>query len=106
MDTGTGVRQWRHAAVYEETNNNVFNAPNVLSVHELVDKGKDLLTKTDGKKGVVDFIVPSISWVYLQLSPWHENRKIAERYTGKLPFKRIILSRTAIYIDHTHAHWV
>ena len=92
MDTGTGAHPQRHAAVDEETTNNVSYAPNVLSVQELVDKSKELLTKIDGKKEGVDFLVPSLLWVYLQLSPSHENRKTVERYIGKLSFKRMLFS--------------
>ena len=73
MDTGTGYHQWRHSEKDEETTNNVLYAPNVLSVQEMVDKAKELITETDGKKEGVDFIVPSLSWVYLKLSPSHEN---------------------------------
>ena len=69
MDTGTVSHQRRHAAVDEETTNNILYAPNVFSVQELVEKANELLTKTDGKKEGVGFLVPSISWVYLQLSP-------------------------------------
>ena len=32
-----------------------------------MDKEKELLTKTDGKKEGVDFLVSSLSWIYLQL---------------------------------------
>ena len=44
-----------------------------------MDNVKDILTKTDGKKEVVDFLVPYILLVYLQLSPLHENQKTEER---------------------------
>ena len=37
-----------------------------------MDKEKELLTKTDGKKEGVDFLVPYLSWVYLQLFPSHD----------------------------------
>ena len=63
-DTGTGAHQLIHAAVDEETTKNVSYVPNMLSVKELVDKAKDLLTKIDGKKEGVDFLVPSLLWVY------------------------------------------
>ena len=106
MDTGTGSHQRRNAAVYEETTNKILYAPYVLSVKKLVDKAKELLTETDAKKEGVDFLLPSLSWVYLQLSPSHENRKTAERYAGKLPFKRMILSRTDRDSAHLNAHWV
>ena len=80
--------------------------PNVFYVQELVYKAKDLLTKTDGNKEGVDFLVSSILWVYLQLSPSHENQKTAERYTGKLPFKRMLLLCTDRGSVHpTHTEW-
>ena len=63
MYIGTGDHQKRHTAVYEETTHNVSYAPNVFSVQELVDDAKELLTKRDGKKTGVDFLVPSLSWV-------------------------------------------
>ena len=50
MDTGTGAHKRRHAAADEETNNNVLYAPKFLSIQELLDKEKELITKTDGKK--------------------------------------------------------
>ena len=40
MDTGTGDHQRIHAALDEETTNNVLYVPNVLSVQELMDKAK------------------------------------------------------------------
>ena len=79
MDTFTVSHQRRQAAVDEETTNNVSYAPNVLSVQELVDKAKGILIETDAKKGGVDFLVPSLSWAYLQLSPSQGNRKTEER---------------------------
>ena len=106
MDTGTGDHQRRHTELDKEKTNNFSYAPNVLSVQELVDKEKELLPKTDGKKQGVDFLVPYLLWVYLQLPLSHENRKTAERYTGEIPFKHMILSRTNIYSAHLHAHWV
>ena len=96
----------RHAAIYEETTNNVPYAPNVLSFKELVDKAKELLTETDGRKEGVYFLVPSLSWVYLQLSTSHEKRKTVERYTGKLPFERMILLRKDRDSANPHAQWV
>ena len=71
-----------------------------------MDKAKELPTKTDGKKEGVDFLVPYLSCVYLQLSPSYENRKNAERYTGKLPFKRMLLLRIVRDSYHPHAHWL
>ena len=64
MDTCTGAHNRLHATADEETTNNVFYAPNVLSVQELMDKAKELLTKTNGKKEDVDFLVPYLLWVY------------------------------------------
>ena len=42
----------------------------------------------------------------MQLSTSHKNQKTAERYTGKLPFKRMILTHTGRYNAHPRAHWV
>ena len=78
----------------------------MFSVQELVEKAKELLTETDGKKEGVDFLVPSLSHLYLQLSPLHENRETVKRYTGKLPFSRMILLRTDRDSSHPHLHWV
>ena len=66
VETDTGTRDYnrRHATADEETTNNVLYAPNVLSVQELMDKAKELLTKTNGKKEDVDFLVPYLLWVY------------------------------------------
>ena len=61
MDTGTGSHQQRHAAVDEKTTNKVSYAPNIFSVQELVEKAKELINETDGKKKGVDFLVPSLS---------------------------------------------
>ena len=69
-------------------------------------KSKENPTKTYGKKEGVDFIVPYILWVYLQLTSSHKERKTAERYTENLPFNRMILSRTDRDNDHPNAHWV
>ena len=66
IDNGTGAYKRRHAAEDKETNNNVSYAPNVLSIQELMDKAKYILTKKYGIKEGVDFIVPYLSWVYLQ----------------------------------------
>ena len=53
MDTCIGAHKRRHAAADEEKNNSVIYAPNVLSIQELMDKAKNLLTKTDGKKELI-----------------------------------------------------
>ena len=71
-----------------------------------MDNAKDLLTETDGKKEGVNFLISSLSWVYLQLLLLHEKQKAAERYTGKPTFKRIILSRTDRDSAHPHVHCV
>ena len=64
MNTVTRDHNLRHAVSDEEITNNVLYAPNVLSVQELMDKAKELLTKTNGKKEDVDFLVPYLLWVY------------------------------------------
>ena len=69
-----------------------------------MDKAKELLTETGGKKEGVGFLVSSLLWVYLQLSSSHENRKTMEVYTGELPFKHMLLSRTDRDSAHLHAH--
>ena len=48
--SGVHQNKRRHAAVDEETTNNVWYTPNVLSIQELMYKAKDLLTETYGKK--------------------------------------------------------
>ena len=106
MDKVTGAHKWRHAAGDQEITNNVLYAPNMLSIKELTDKAKQFPTKTYGKKEGVDFLVPSLSWVYLQPMPSYENSQTAEIQTGNIPFKRIILLRTDIDNYHHHAHWV
>ena len=50
MDTVTVDHKRRHATAYEETTNNVLCVPNVLLSQKLMDKAKDVLTKTYGKK--------------------------------------------------------
>ena len=42
----------------------------------------------------------------MELSPSLENRKTAKRYTGNLPFKRMLWSRTDRDSAHPHLHWV
>ena len=49
MNTVTRDHNLRHAVSDEEITNNFLYAPNVLSVQELMDKAKELFTKTDGK---------------------------------------------------------
>ena len=78
----------------------------MLSVKELVDNAKDPLTETDWKKEGVNFLISSLSWVYLQILLLHENQKTAERYTGKPTFKRILLSRIDRDSAHPHVHCV
>ena len=106
MDTGTGDHQRRDNAVDKETTNNVLYVTNEFSVQELLDKSKDFLTKTYGKKEGVDFLVSFLSWVYLQLSTLCENRKTAKKYTGRITCKRMLLLHTDIYSAHPHAHWM
>ena len=45
-----------------------------MSILNLVYKRKYILLKTDGKNYDIDYFVPSILWVYLQLYPSHDNR--------------------------------
>ena len=49
-DTCIGAYKRRHDAGDEETTNNVSYVPNVLSIQELTDKTKELLTEIDGRK--------------------------------------------------------
>ena len=100
MDTSTGDHKRLHSAPDEEKTNKVLYEQNVLSVQELIDKAKEILTKIDGKKEGVDFLVPYILLVYLQQSPLHEDQKTQERYTVNLTFKRKLLLCT----DRDNAH--
>lgn len=50
--------------------------------------------------------MPEKSWVSQQLSRNHELRAIAEKYTGKLRFKRMTLARSARDDSHPHSHYV
>ena len=104
-DAGAGAHRRRHASSDEHTTVNVSYAPAVVSVSQLIQKTTTLLVDVDKKVEGVDFRVPSLSWAYLQLSPTHENRKTAERYTGELPFKRVLQSRTSRDTSHPHGHW-
>ena len=78
----------------------------MLSIQEQMENSKEILTKTYGKKEGANFIVCYLSWVHLQLLTLHKNRKTAEIYMWKLPFKRMILSRTDRDNYHPHAQWV
>ena len=49
MDTSTGDHKQIYAEPDEETTNKVLYTPNVLSVQELIDKAKEIITKIDGK---------------------------------------------------------
>ena len=89
--TGTGAHNRRHATSYEGTTNIISYAPNLLSIQELMEKEKELITEKYRKKEGVDFLVPYISWVYLELSPLYKNQKTVERYKWNLPLKNMIL---------------
>ena len=70
-DTGTGSHTRLHVETDEETTDNFLYAPNVISIQELMGREKDLITRIDGKKEGVGFLVIYISWVYLQLVQFH-----------------------------------
>ena len=106
MDTCTGSHNWRNAAANDETTDIILYAKNVLSIQTIMDKVKELLTQKYGKSEGDGFIVPSIFWVYLNLSTLHENQKTAEIYTVNPPFKRMLLLRTEIDNAYPHSHWV
>ena len=63
------------------------------------------MLEDEGKQIDVDFKAPCKSWLYLQLSPNHEHRRTANRYTGNLPYK-LSLQKKDIRGDHPHAHYV
>ena len=103
---GSGAQRRRHAASDERTTIDVQYAPGILSVPQLVQDTRKYLV--DDKKLVegVDFHVPCLSWVYLQLSPNNEFKRTASRYTGKIPFKLMLQTRDARDYSHICAHWV
>lgn len=78
--------------------------PAINSISQLIDSTKELLASNGLEEGV-DFLVPSESWVKLQLSPSHENQCTAERYTGKLPFKCKLISRSGHDDSHPHGQY-
>ena len=103
---GSGAHVRRHAASDEQTTIDVQYAPGILSIPQLVRETEKYLT--DEKKLVqgVDFYVPCLSWVYLQLSPNNEFKRTASRYTSKIPFKLMLQTRDARDFSHVCAHWV
>ena len=104
LENGTGAHSKRHAATDEETTNAVSYAPGIVSIPQLRRETIKLLEE-EGKQIDINFKAPCVSWLYLQLSPNHEHRKTAERYTGVLPYK-LSLQRKDLRADHPHAHWV
>ena len=71
---------------------------------QLIENTNLLLVDTDKKEGV-DFCVPCLSWVYLDLFPSYEKRKITEGYTRELTFKNILQLRNIRDSFHPHGHW-
>ena len=103
---GSGAHVRRHAASDEQTTIDVQYAPGILSIPQLVRETQKYLTDEKKLTEGVDFKVPSLSWVYLQLSPNNEFRHTAARYTGKIPFKLMLQTRDARDFSHVCAHWV
>ena len=62
--------------------------------------------QSKGKLVGMDFKLPCISWLYLQLSPNNAYKSTAERYTGVLPFKRMSLGQQEIGQTHMRIGWL
>jgi len=102
---GAGAHVRLHARGGDlESTINVTYAPGINSIPQLIAATVECLKK-EGKKEGNDYNVPHRTWVSLQLSPTYENRKIAERHTGRLSIKRKLQSRNA-RDEHHHGHWV
>ena len=104
MKNGPGAHNRRHASAQEETTNNVSYAPGIVSIPQLRETVKYLLDQ--GKEERVDFLIPCLSWCYLQLSPNNEYVQVAERYMGRLPYKMRLQARDVRDYSHPAAHWV
>ena len=68
--------------------------PGIASMPQLLKLTIEQLEK-DGKRRGGDFAVPHLSWMYYALSANNEYSSTAARYTGLLPFKRMIQSRSS-----------
>ena len=103
-ENGSGAQSKRHPLADAESTNTVSFAPGIVSIPQLQRATVKFLIEEKGKVKDVDFRVPSLSWIYLQLSPNNEYKKTAERYTGSIPFKLALQCRD-FRLDHPHGHW-
>ncbi len=104
FENGSGAHHRRHAVGDATTTNEISFAPGIMSIRELISKTVEALVK-DGKVEGTDFAVPSECWVSLQLSPNNQFAATAERYTGRLPYVRKMISRSARDDSHPAARW-
>ncbi len=103
QENGAGAHQRRHAGSDLESTINISYAPGIISMIQLMKKRRESLERKEMIEGI-DFVSPCLSWLYLQLSPNKECNETAARYTGVIPFKRAIKSRTARE-SNPSGHW-
>ena len=86
------------------TATNISYYLSINSVAQLIKVTFELL-ESEGKEKGGEFKVPHYTWVMLQISPLHENRKTYKHHIGRLPFKRY-LQYCSTCDKHPHGHWV
>ena len=103
---GSGAHRRRHAEEEGlEQTTNISYAPTITSFELLHKATKHHLTNVENKVEGKDFAVPSMEWVRRQFSPSRVTSAMAESFTGRLPFKRVLQSKDSRAF-HGHAHYV
>lgn len=101
---GSAAHIRRHAAADIESTNCVAYAPGIVSIHQLIQKTIRSLEQRNLVRDI-DFKVPSHSWMHLQLTPTNDYHVTSMRLTSRLPFIRVLQSRSS-RDDHPCGHWV
>ena len=86
-----GAHYRRHASGDSDSTNSISHDP-LISTNRIIKITIQLLKKY-GLKKVVDFKVPSNTWVILQFMSNNGQQRIADRYTEQLPFVRSLQTR-------------
>lgn len=100
---GCGAHRRRHDEGDLEQTTKVSYVPMINTFQQLSDATKKYLLDEGLIEGE-DFKIPSNEWIRRNFAASRDSWSVAERMTGKLPFKRTLQSRSSRSF-HIHAHY-
>eukprot|EP00957_Ditylum_brightwellii_P184395 14045000-Ditylum_brightwellii.AAC.1 len=103
---GVGAHRRGHAALDVQTTTDVQYAQGITFIPQLQCTAMKHLIEEKKMQEEVDFKVPSISWINLQLTPNNPFKETTVRYTESIPFQLRLQSCGVCNFSHPAAHYV